>query len=221
MNTVSFAASTSPISKTIILCALCVYVSITLLEWFVHKYIMHAPDTRHIRHHKSVQPDMLLQEDLFVDDDIKMGTGHSLIITAVSFVLFYVIVVGMFGFRTPLWGIAAAAIGLATFYHLVWNVYHRKMHFEPEFFENKNRYLTWMFQNHAIHHHQKGPTKGNYNILFPGGDAIMGTRRTSVDNEQYCKSAPAKVAICEFISKSLPYVRSSPKQKLGQKTLVK
>ena len=64
------------------------------------------------------------------------------------------------------------------------------MHFEAEFFEMTNNfYLKWMYKNHTIHHLQKGKKKGNFNIIFPGSDVIMGDYRTFVDNSEYCSQA--------------------------------
>ena len=51
----------------------------------------------------------------------------------------------------------------------------------------------WMWRNHALHHMQKGNTKGNYNIIVPGFDFLMGTHTDRVyDNAVYCKDADDK-----------------------------
>ena len=46
----------------------------------------------------------------------------------------------------------------------------------------------WYFRNHSYHHLVKGAHKGNYNIILPGGDHILGTYRGCIDNTEYCKT---------------------------------
>jgi len=44
----------------------------------------------------------------------------------------------------------------------------------------------------------KGNKKGNYNIIFPGGDHILNTYNSCIDNKEYCKNPnPAHIEICE------------------------
>lgn len=38
-----------------------------------------------------------------------------------------------------------------------------------------------------MHHLVKGQNKGNYNIILPGGDYLLGTYNSCVDNRDYCK----------------------------------
>ena len=50
-----------------------------------------------------------------------------------------------------------------------------------------------------MHHLVKGQNKGNYNIILPGGDYLLGTYNSCVDNIDYCKN-PNKIHI-DFCNK--------------------
>ncbi len=172
-----------------VMCITCLYLYVTLGEWFIHKHVMHNEefDPGHIRHHKSVNIDMTLDDDEFIEDDIQMGSQHTVMITMGTACISNVIINKIFEMDISKYNIIMGSILLALFYKVMWNKYHRKMHFESEFFEKTaNPYLKWIYFNHSIHHLQKGVLKGNYNILFPGGDHIMGDYRTIVDNTTYC-----------------------------------
>ena len=177
-------------------CLLLIYLIITLTEWFVHKHIMHNQtlDPGHIRHHKSVYKNMKLDDSEFIEKDIKMGTDHTILITTWSFISFNYIINNLFKYNIKSKYIMTGSLLLGIFYHLLWNKYHRKMHFEANFFVNtNNKFLKWMFINHAIHHLQKGPSKGNFNIVFPGGDWLMGDYHTEVDNTTFCSDENNKI----------------------------
>lgn len=59
------------------------------------------------------------------------------------------------------------------------------VHFVPRFWFN------WMMLNHAQHHAVKGRSKGNYNIILPGFDYLMGTynQPPCFDNTEFCKDS--------------------------------
>ena len=61
-------------------------------------------------------------------------------------------------------------------------------HFEPDdicnnslyginkkYIDENNPYIKWVLDNHKAHHYYKGTEKGNYNIIYPGADYILGT----------------------------------------------
>ena len=192
-------------SQNIISSIFLMYLITTLTEWFVHKHIMHNNklDPGHIRHHKSVKRNMKLDDKDFDEVDIKMGSHHTLLITTWSFISFNYILNHLCKVHVCKKKIIVFSVFLGIFYHQLWNKYHRKMHFEADYFKKtKNPYLKWMFENHAIHHLQKGNRKGNYNIVFPGGDLLMGDYRSDVDNTEYCKqSEHMHEHICQFDKK--------------------
>ena len=41
-----------------------------------------------------------------------------------------------------------------------------------------NLYVKWVIDNHILHHVRKEHRKGNYNIIFPGADFVLGTYHT-------------------------------------------
>ena len=51
--------------------------------------------------------------------------------------------------------------------------------------------MSWisylLYNNHKMHHIQKGKKKGNFNIIFLGADEWFNDNRKSVNNENYCK----------------------------------
>lgn len=193
--------------KKICIAIVLMYLSCTFTEWFVHKYIMHDNnlDPSHIRHHKSVKTDMKLKPNEYRERDIKMGLDHSFFIIVFSYFLYSSILNNLLKLNVKKINILIGCILLSIFYHTLWNKYHRKMHFQADFFnKTKNPYLRWMFLNHSIHHLQKGHTKGNYNIVFPGADWLMGDYRTYVDNTEYCKDQKNRIEskdICDYVLK--------------------
>ena len=38
-----------------------------------------------------------------------------------------------------------------------------------------NWYIKWVIKNHTKHHKVKGDKKGNFNIIYPGADYLLGT----------------------------------------------
>ena len=52
-------------------------------------------------------------------------------------------------------------------------------------------WFDWMMLNHAQHHAVKGPSKGNYNIILPGFDYLMGTHNKPpcFDNTEFCEDS--------------------------------
>lgn len=52
--------------------------------------------------------------------------------------------------------------------------------------------FRWLFLYHALHHLNKGVSKGNYNILLPLADALLGSYTPRVDNRaHFAANAPA------------------------------
>jgi len=146
----------------------------------------------HLEHHGEVDTDMRLNTvkrvtGLFFKWEITVWLS---VITAL--VLF---VCGLFDIKySLLFGTLFALI-----YSMLWNTIHPKMHdFKlklklkdgiPEFkgINMNNPMYQWLWYNHAIHHLQKD-NKGNYNIVFPGADFLLGTYHNKCyDNVEFCK----------------------------------
>lgn len=90
----------------------------------------------------------------------------------------------------------------ALLYGMLWNTFHAAFHNTafsydisvgfpsfhlPDMFK-QNYFVSWLWRNHAYHHLNKGDKKGNFNIILPGADHIMGTYRDRIDNTEYCKN---------------------------------
>lgn len=171
-----------------------IYLLLSLLEWVIHRYIMHSPNTTlgkyHILHHKSTNV-----HTMAITHDERLGETQNLcmdeytlyavvtILPIYFFALMRVTKNKIFIFYSlMIFGI------LALFHVLVWNSVHSYMHNEDaskrcKLYINRDkikqmqndRYIKWVIRNHVTHHVRKGNNKGNYNIVFPGADYIFGT----------------------------------------------
>ena len=75
---------------------------------------------------------------------------------------------------------------------VVWNTLHSYIHklevnqicknavygVPKEHVNEENPYVKWSLENHKAHHYFKGDEKGNWNVVFPGTDYILGTHNT-------------------------------------------
>jgi len=83
----------------------------------------------------------------------------------------------------------ALALSLTLIYNFLWDWLHYSFHKINDLDTWKgNPIFYWYFRNHSYHHLVKGEKKGNYNIILPGGDFILGTYRSCIDNTEYCKT---------------------------------
>lgn len=93
-------------------------------------------------------------------------------------------------------------------YSFLWNNFHALLHGADEIIlpgtrgvSNKYQntvlnwvprfWFEWMMLNHAQHHAVKGRSKGNYNIILPGFDYVMGTYNNPpcFDNSKFCEDS--------------------------------
>lgn len=169
----------------------------------------------HLAHHQEVMSDMTL--DISGKDNKHKGLFFQYEATFLFTVVLYVIlslqfkVVGLTIKPITTIGISiASTIG----YSFLWNNFHSLLHGESDIIISAtqgvtNRYqnsvvswvpkiwFEWMMYNHAQHHAVKGVSKGNYNIILPGFDYIMGTynKPPCFDNTEFCKGSDLKA--CE------------------------
>ena len=52
---------------------------------------------------------------------------------------------------------------------------------------NFNLLTRCLIGNHTNHHLQKGPSKGNYNVIFLGADEWFNNNVVEIDNKDYCR----------------------------------
>jgi hypothetical protein len=132
-----------------------VYTIASVLEWCVHKYVMHcfthwpwliAPEQRgvgalahmqesclmHRKHHLSVQSDMTLRTDGNHDDDDDRGDlvfyWSTLATSAVVMVALALSVVALLRLRIPLWQQAPIVALTIVGFGFAWNTVHPDMH---------------------------------------------------------------------------------------------
>jgi len=191
------------------------YIIISFLEWYIHKYLMHRSDNQlinkvnhgfkqlyykihgsqqdeaHINHHQNVHNN----GDVTVVDDDGMfyHWAHIPLTTVVGFAIYYA-VTKSFGYthKVKEYAIIFGCFGgISYLYYILWNILHPSYHRYGEYakyeFIRNNSVYKYLEKYHMIHHLNKGDNKCNFNILLPGFDHLAGTFRWSVDNNEYCK----------------------------------
>lgn len=197
------------------------YITISILEWLIHKHIMHCNKnslfykilsfidifkyfndtcTLHMQHHKEVKPDMNLtmvsnQKSLFMAWNITIMYIIALII---------ILILLRFITRIKLSNISIIIIAciISILWCYLWNKIHPTMHnYNGEYSIKKGVYENvlnlnilndLLYRNHEYHHMQKGINKGNYNIIFIGADEWFGTNVKNINNTKYCSNADVK-----------------------------
>jgi hypothetical protein len=172
------------------------YILASMIEHSYHRFIMHTKPncitkyiygSAHQIHHDDVNHNMTLRPNydkggLFFEWD-----------AIIFFILIYYIVIFVIGKKVCNVQISninliIVSIFVSVLYRFGWNYYHKRIHFIDEYSKClKNPYFNWVFKNHSYHHLQKGKRKGNFNILLPGFDYMVGTNNTCIDNKKYCK----------------------------------
>tara|TARA_B100001094_G_scaffold234692_1_gene229687 strand:- start:2971 stop:3618 length:648 start_codon:yes stop_codon:yes gene_type:complete len=174
-----------------------IYLILTLTEALVHKYVMHNEDGSwmrsfygdgHMRHHTMVLNDMKLNDD-DTDNHIGMFFSEKTVLQMTPlYTVVWPFVFKMFGFSISWRNSYALSLCISLFYKFLWDWLHYSFHQIKDLDRWKtNPVFYWLFRNHSYHHLVKGKQKGNYNIIFPGGDFILGTYRGCIDNTEYCK----------------------------------
>lgn len=163
----------------------------------------------HWEHHREVNSDMSL--NIEEKDNKHKGLffryGATSIFTAILFGILSL------QFRALKLNIGhKVTVGISLFstitYSFLWNNFHALLHGADDIFlplskgvSNKYQgnivrwvprfWFEWMMLNHAQHHAVKGRSKGNYNIILPGFDYIMGTYNVPpcFDNTEFCKDS--------------------------------
>ena len=189
------------------------YLLLTLGEVVVHKYIMHNKDNSFIRrvygnshnvHHLDVLDDMKLKDN-YEEEGLYFDTKYTIILSLVIFIIYYPVIL-LFQYKINILYILGLSLGIGLFYKFSWDYLHYSFH-QINTIEDKkkNKLFNWLFKNHSYHHLVKGNKKGNFNIIFPGGDHILNSYNNCIDNKEYCKNPnPTHIKICEKERKRSP-----------------
>jgi len=173
--------------------AILTYSLWSLVEWGYHNYAMHAKprslgrrflrhhNLLHINHHKDTNPDMTLQEDFDVDS-VYFHTRVTLY-TPVLGCMVLSTVIALTGAGIPYWWTLVATSAISLLHGAMWNTLHADSHGLDIDFEHgpprlkslprDNAYSHWVIRNHSLHHVMHGV--GNFNIVCPGWDHVLGT----------------------------------------------
>lgn len=174
----------------LLLLVVILYLQFSFLEVFWHKVIMHnKPDSfirkwgiyddTHIKHHLKQANDKYSKkehddDDLYFDywDDLKYANLIIFIIWYYTIQLFY---------QVEWYYVLLLSFITMVIYNFVYNELHYSIHKIDECKYKDNFIFKWLYNNHIVHHLTKGKNKGNYNIVFPGADHILGLYNSKVN----------------------------------------
>ena len=196
---------------------LCWLLVVSALEWGIHKHIMHGDPEKlgqvpvagawlrrtaqtHNDHHLDVDNDMRIPGHTD-PEGLYFSWGSTVPMFAVATAIMLCVdraLNGVGPVRTLQTGVVLTAV-----FSFVWNSVHARMHEHGLRVTLKDGVPSldgvtrkmgpvyeWMWRNHALHHMQKGGAKGNYNIIVPGFDFLMGTHTDRLyNNAKYCAAA--------------------------------
>ena len=163
-----------------------VYGGASVLEWALHRYLMHDFNTRlgkfHLAHHAETLQDMSLRGDdsPYLPAHEWRGTGFSWRMTRRLLVPITTLAVAV-GWVLDDVRTAACATAVLSFYSLVtWNAIHPALHGMPRppltYGPSLPLWIPWqafLSRHHTRHHLTHG--RSNFNITLPGADVVFGT----------------------------------------------
>ena len=170
--------------------------------------IQHESDA-HWQHHNEVRSDMTLDIDnkQYREQGLFFQYKTTLFFTGVLIVLLSAQFKAL-GVTHSTKQVVLIAVVATLVYSFLWNNFHARLHGAGDIFISphngvSNKYqdlvvrympmwwFRWMMLNHAQHHAVKGRSKGNYNIILPGFDYVMGTYNVPpcFDNTTFCEDS--------------------------------
>ena len=167
---------------TIVITAIATIHETSLIEWMLHKYVMHRPilgfrypfEAHAQLHHQSFKSDEtyhLINEKVQDKWTIPMAwwNGPVLIFIASRPSLLVWIVLPNWEIR--LWMYATNVVFIALYYG-AYEYIHWCMHLPKERLMEKWSVFIWLDQHHRLHHERMGR---NFNVVYPFADWVMGT----------------------------------------------
>ena len=195
--------------KSIIL----IYTILTMLEWYIHKYLMHKTDNQfidninkyfkkiykyfhnnekqdiaHINHHKKVDTN----GEVLEDEDGMYFDKNNVPLLFISAFIFYFVISLLLKFnhsKNEYKCIFIIFVIISVIYYKLWNFLHPHFHKYKSLddFEISNNYIyNKLKKYHLLHHFNKGNNKCNFNIILPGADTLFNTYKGCVDNSDFC-----------------------------------
>ena len=172
-----------------------IYCISSVIEYVVHKYIMHnkfpffdfAYKT-HIEHHlnASKSHDLTLTED---DDNLCLPVDKTLYMYIFTFIVSYLLLM-LYPKRISIFYIGITLAVIVLFAVLSWNTYHPIIHgldgkkvcgiyaIPSKYIDNNSIYSSYVINNHKAHHYYKNEEKGNFNITLPFADFLFNSYKT-------------------------------------------
>lgn len=176
------------------------YLLSSLLEWFLHKYIMHCYTyfpwlltnkisnpliaglqkscQMHHDHHISVKKDMSLKQ--LEDENTLIFTWMTLAILFPPAYILSIIATFAIKLDIPFTIQGLSVLITLVIFGLVWNNMHPRMHdikleilLKDAPSDVNLNYTRLLYDNHKMHHIIKGKNKGNFNVVFLGADELF------------------------------------------------
>lgn len=198
--------------KQVFISIITIYIILSFVEWYIHKYLMHYTDnkiinavnylfkkgynlvhgynqdTSHVKHHNIVRTNGNVNID---DDGMFFDIKNVPLLAAINISIYYFIS-RIFCYnhsRNEYIGIFIVLFIIAFIYYKLWNILHPSYHnyHMNNMVKLKDNFIyKYLEKYHMIHHFNKGKNKCNFNIILPGADFLFGTYRGCVDNTEYC-----------------------------------
>jgi hypothetical protein len=152
---------------------------------------------KHISHHIEVEPDMSLNNVEFEEGLFMNWVVYKYI---VLFSIICIILAKLISnYNISYLFIIVISLILAFIWQYIWNKVHIAMHeYDINYNITKGPHdngllkldlvKDYLYNNHEMHHIQKGEKKGNYNVIILGADEWFGLNNKVADNIEYCKT---------------------------------
>lgn len=191
-----------------------IYMDLSFLEWYIHRYLMHKSENRiincinspikyiyssirkmdqidsHVKHHEIVNVDGTVQKN---DKGMYYSFNNIYLTPLLAHPIYYITtkIINYEHTTNEYLFIGTLFYFISYLYYKLWNILHPSYHNYLD--KDYNKYLKnnviyqYLERYHMLHHFNKGENKCNFNIILPGADFIFGTYKGYVDNSDYCK----------------------------------
>jgi hypothetical protein len=183
--------------QSICIFLIALYFLATFGEYFIHKYLMHnivkmpylnEYGKEHIKHHVATNKDFTIKNN--DSENICFNWMTIMPLYIISILIMYLLFNKIVGLN-----IILISVFLMLYLHtVIWNTLHSYVHYfdvnsvceisgiPKEYVNENNFYVKWSLNNHRAHHYFKNDEKGNWNVVYPGADYIMGTHHSMPEN---------------------------------------